>query len=390
MNTTIEKTYDVIVVGAGPAGSAAARMATSRGLSVLMIEKKTLPREKPCSGLLLSYSINIVRKYFGEPPESVFAAPGSYRALRMHFQSGRYFDMPLDSWMVWRKPFDYWLNEQSGAEIMDNTKVVSFKEDVDGVTVICRNNATAGQKEFRCRVMIGADGGFSSIAHMIDPARRDRIQWFSALQSYYTGDINLEPGLFHFFVIPGLESEYPAVYQKDNMWIVDVGVPKGASALPAEKSMMAFLEKEYDFKPVKMVKRRGCMTAMIPIHNELHFGTNRILLVGEACGLMNMMMEGISSALASGIIAGESASEAIKQNKPPGELYARRIQPEVRRTMKQLGIGALLSGTFGEVKIMNGLKGLNFRQKILAMADLIRWGRELIKKKQELQKFSVM
>ena len=42
--------YDVIIVGAGPAGSTAARESALRGLSVLMVDKAEFPRDKPCGG----------------------------------------------------------------------------------------------------------------------------------------------------------------------------------------------------------------------------------------------------------------------------------------------------------------------------------------------------
>lgn len=46
--------HDLIVVGAGPAGSAAARTAAEQGLDTLILEKETFPRYKPCGGALSS------------------------------------------------------------------------------------------------------------------------------------------------------------------------------------------------------------------------------------------------------------------------------------------------------------------------------------------------
>jgi len=58
------------------------------------------------------------------------------------------------------------------------------------------------------------------------------------------------------------------------------------------------------------------------------FGTERILVSGEASGLLNLFGEGISSALASGRIAGKLSVNSIQQKVPPGRLYRQGIEAE--------------------------------------------------------------
>ena len=55
--------YDVIVVGAGPAGSTAAKVLAEKGLRVLLVERHKLPRYKSCSGVLIQKSMDLVRRY---------------------------------------------------------------------------------------------------------------------------------------------------------------------------------------------------------------------------------------------------------------------------------------------------------------------------------------
>lgn len=55
--------YDVIVVGAGPAGSTAAKVLAERGMRVLLVERHKLPRYKSCSGVLIQKSIDLVQYY---------------------------------------------------------------------------------------------------------------------------------------------------------------------------------------------------------------------------------------------------------------------------------------------------------------------------------------
>ncbi|MBR0375758.1 MAG: FAD-dependent monooxygenase, partial [Firmicutes bacterium] len=58
---------DVIVVGAGPAGSTAAKTLADRGHRVLLAEKFSMPRYKSCSGQLIKKSLDLVERYYGEP-----------------------------------------------------------------------------------------------------------------------------------------------------------------------------------------------------------------------------------------------------------------------------------------------------------------------------------
>jgi len=61
----MKESYDVLVVGAGPAGSAAARKCVGGGLKTLLIEKHKLPRRKACSGIIANKSYNYVLENFG-------------------------------------------------------------------------------------------------------------------------------------------------------------------------------------------------------------------------------------------------------------------------------------------------------------------------------------
>ena len=55
--------YDVVIAGSGPSGAAAAKGLVNEGLSVLVLEKKRLPRYKICSGIIFKKSLDITEKY---------------------------------------------------------------------------------------------------------------------------------------------------------------------------------------------------------------------------------------------------------------------------------------------------------------------------------------
>ena len=60
-------TYDVVIVGAGPAGSTTAKIVAERGFKVLVLEKYTLDREKPCGGGITNRVVEHFKIYPKKP-----------------------------------------------------------------------------------------------------------------------------------------------------------------------------------------------------------------------------------------------------------------------------------------------------------------------------------
>ena len=77
--------FDVAIIGGGPAGAAAAKEVTDRGLSAVIIEKKPMPRHKACSGLIIEDAVRVVTDSFGTIPDDVHSTPNIYKAFRFQF-----------------------------------------------------------------------------------------------------------------------------------------------------------------------------------------------------------------------------------------------------------------------------------------------------------------
>ena len=74
--------YDVIVIGAGPAGCTAAKILADHGKQVLLLEKFSMPRNKSCSGVLIEKTMNLVKQYMQvEIPAFVTCAPAENRGM---------------------------------------------------------------------------------------------------------------------------------------------------------------------------------------------------------------------------------------------------------------------------------------------------------------------
>ena len=95
--------YDVIVVGAGPAGCTAAKALAEKGYKVLLVEKFKMPRYKSCSGVLIKKSMELVKSYFGEDvPESAMCTPTENRGIIFTNDAGKEYRFEQEGLNVWR------------------------------------------------------------------------------------------------------------------------------------------------------------------------------------------------------------------------------------------------------------------------------------------------
>ena len=108
--------YDVIVIGAGPAGCTAAKVLAENGYQVLLAEKFKIPRYKSCSGQLIKKSIDLVRRYYSaEVPESVLCTPTENRGMIFTDDKGKEYRFEQQGLNIWRSAFDCWLAERAAA-----------------------------------------------------------------------------------------------------------------------------------------------------------------------------------------------------------------------------------------------------------------------------------
>ena len=115
--------YDVIVVGAGPAGSAASKRCAEHGLKTLLIEKRGLPRDKVCSGMVMGpLAHKLIKEEFGDVPGAVLPQPPHLSGYRFHVPGIGSEKLENYTLLTWRRDLDYWMSQKaqaSGVEIWD-------------------------------------------------------------------------------------------------------------------------------------------------------------------------------------------------------------------------------------------------------------------------------
>jgi geranylgeranyl reductase family protein len=144
--------YDAIVVGAGPAGSTAAREAATRGLSVLLLDKAEFPRDKPCGGGVCVATADLL------PFDLAPVVERTIYAVQISLRRGHRFTRRSPAPLIYltqRRRLDAFLVEQAvaaGATLREGTAVRAVEPHPDHVVV------RAGGEVFTGRTVIAADG----------------------------------------------------------------------------------------------------------------------------------------------------------------------------------------------------------------------------------------
>ena len=217
--------YDVVIVGAGPAGAAAARELVGSGYRVLVVEKKKLPRYKICSGLIMGRAQDLLIRSFGEPPVEVFSKPDFLKGSRLSISGNAFTDLPVGRpriYNVWRSTFDHWLIRQSGADILELHRLVDFTQSERRVEATIEGPG-AERHRVGARYLIGADGGRSRTRRLLDPGFEEKIGYSTFVQLYCSAAIDLDPEYYYLFFDQSLSAFYTWLHVKDDYLVYGVG-----------------------------------------------------------------------------------------------------------------------------------------------------------------------
>ncbi|MDR7275165.1 geranylgeranyl reductase family protein [Catenuloplanes atrovinosus] len=321
--------YDVVVIGAGPAGAAAALAARRAGADVLLVDRADFPRDKPCGDGITAHALDVLAA-LGVPDAAAGFAP--VPALRLRSPHGREAAGPLarPSFTVPREVFDARLVDAAiaaGARFRRHT----VRRIAPGEHVEIEGIGTA-------RTVIGADGAGSvvrrALGHPPNPDRHLAI----AVRGYAP-----HRGPAEQLIVtsasgwPAYAWSFPIGDGRANVGYGEVlrGTPVTREHLRAR---MAALLPGLD---------PGAVTGLRGHHLPLSTrrpppGRGPVLLAGDALSLINPFTgEGIFYAVLSGALAGAAAAAG-----PPGQAarrYARRLRERLGRHLRHSTTAAWLA-----------------------------------------------
>jgi geranylgeranyl reductase family protein len=313
---------DVIISGAGPAGSLAAYALASRGYSVFILEKEHFPRYKVCGA-------GLTWKILSEIPfdlEPVLETTVRTFIFSKNFSEvfSRSAEQPLIGCTM-RGTLDHYLLDravEAGARVLHEEKVLSLNEEIERVVVRTR------RQDFTAKVVIGADGASGTVARMagLRGQLMQGLAWEAeasapaASVKAFSDTVFLDWGTF-----PG---GYAWVFPKQDHFSIGVGGPAFLS-----KQMMGY----YNDLLVYLQRTLGHLEVYslrswpIPVRTGgKRFHTGRIMAVGDAAGLTDPLTgEGIYYAVRSGRLAGDAAAAFLSGDAASLQPYSDAVNGEL-------------------------------------------------------------
>lgn len=319
----MKSSYDVAVVGAGPAGSFLAYLLAKEKFKVILIDKEKFPREKICAGGLTAKVFNLLP--FDISPLKPQQISKICLVYKMKKQFIRTYRQPL-VYTINRAEFDNFLAQKAqkaGAYFLQNHRLEK---------IINKNGVyhlQTKKKLINAKIVVGADGANSIVSPLVG-FRPDTID----LGLQFNVPLRADKEKFHQKIIMSwgsIPKGYAWVFPKKDSLAVGVGGPKNLG-----KKLKIYLDSWLDYLEIKNenLKLTG---HLIPhrLRKKSHLFKDNIVLIGDAGGLNDSLTgEGIFYALKSAKIAAKHIKDFLSGNKIAFKNYEKEINQEIMPELK--------------------------------------------------------
>jgi geranylgeranyl reductase family protein len=322
MNNT-EK-FDIVICGAGPAGTTCALALGKSGLKIALIGKDTFPRDKICGDAIAAYVPKVLNTIDPSYKEAFlqFREKEKVNIIRMVAPNEKYLDVQLKEFgfISTRLKFDNFLFEEvtklSNVKIFQGTQISDVIVGENCVTT------TIGDICIESQLIIGCDGAQGIVAKKLTNTKTDLTHQSAAVRAYYKNVGGIQPFTFelHFLkdILPGYFWIFPL---PDNSYNVGLGIP--SKTISAKKiNLKTKIDQIINETPsLKERFKNAEMTSELkgyglPLGSrKVQISGDRFMLCGDAASLIDPATgEGIGQAIISGRYAGWHAMECFKKN----------------------------------------------------------------------------
>lgn len=339
---TKKNEHDVVIVGAGPAGSMAAIILAQKGYDVLLLDRHSFPRDKICGDAVPAGTIERLWHYgLKDKIDQAVERGEFYRVDSLLLVSPRGYDIEADlvdghegakSYVAPRMHFDALMQQaavdsgakfcqaQAKAPIMENGKVVGVEAQVNGST-----------QEFYSKVLVGADGVTSVIARNLRPKEEQHEDKHRAIAiRAYIDDIEETPHEVEFYLYKEILPGYAWIFPTGN-YSANIGLGMRLDHFRKHnKNLKKMLQEFIDMPAVKKRLLNGGQLHDVATW-QLNFGSQAdmeysfdgALLVGDAAGFINPITGG---GIYNSTLSAELAAQVIEKALQSGDYSRQTLQ----------------------------------------------------------------
>lgn len=318
----MDKDFDVVIIGAGPAGVACALALRNSSLKVALVDKRKFPRDKTCGDAIPGPTLRYLKEILPEFPEEFekFEQKHRTRKSTLFMPNGAAVSVnwKTKAYNSTRMSFDDFLFElvkkHSETTVLEEVSMIKASRDNEKVKIHLRGGA-----ELNCLAIVAGDGANSQVYRYLGSEVEQRSPESVAVRAYYK-DVDFPTDANGFYLIKNFPGYFWIFPLRENLYNVGIGLLREDMA--KDFSLKSYLEEVVADKSIfgdMFVKSE--LVSKIVGHNltsatkRISISGERYLLVGDAAHLIDPIQgHGIDKAVKSGALAADQLMKSFDQN----------------------------------------------------------------------------
>ncbi|MEP7252336.1 MAG: geranylgeranyl reductase family protein [Ginsengibacter sp.] len=393
--------FDVVIVGAGPAGCTAAYMLSGKGLKIALLDKDIFPREKICGDAFGAdvtkqfHSINEaltqkLQQFAGKVPSNGvrFFSP-NHQQMDVEFASPK--NKFGGGFVARRLDFDHFyfseVSKLPDVEIFQDQQVTEVAIQPDKISL-----KTAGSC-FEAKFALGADGAHSILNKRLTGNKVEKDHYSAGLRQYYSNVKGFHHSNYielHFYkeLLPGYLWVFPLPNGHANVGLGMLSKDVSRKKINLKEKLTELLknhpnlkERFRDAKPLENIQGYGLPLGSV----KRSISGERFLLLGDAAGLIDPFTgEGIANAIRSGRVAASHIIKAFEQNRFDADFNKQYDKEIYYKMWTEFRFGHSMQKLFRHPRIINFVvkkanKNKSVQFMLSAMLNNFDMKKELVK-----------